>query len=69
MSHMTCHDCLVGSQTFDGSMFIFMVCVKNCRVCISSLDMIGHGMTWQRILLLSNRIHMGLTSMLTHAFT
>ena len=57
MSHVTCHDHFVDSRTFDGSHIHFWVCVMNYRVRILSLDTIGHGMTWQRILLHSHGIH------------
>ena len=44
--------------------FLFRVHVKNHRVCILSLDTIGHGVMWQRIRLHSHILHvcMGLTS-------
>ena len=42
MSHVMCHDHFVGSRMIDGSHIHFRVCIENCRVCISSLDMIGH---------------------------
>ena len=71
MSHMTCHNHFIGSQTFDSSHSHFRVCIENCRVHILSLDMIGHGVTWQRILLHSHgiHIHMGLMNILSHGFT
>ena len=51
--------------------FIFHCLHCHFRVRISSLDTIGHGMTWQRIQLHSHMIHvhMGLTSILSHGFT
>ena len=71
MSHMTCHDVTIGLCDFMVIAFDFRVCVKHCRVCVLSLDMIGHGMMWQRIRLHSHilHIHMGLTSILSHGFT
>ena len=71
MSHVMCGAHLLAHKHLMVVTFIFTDCVTNCRVCISSLDTIGHGMIWQMILLCSNKIHVrrGLTSMLSHGFT
>ena len=51
--------------------FVFLGLHCNFMVCILSRDIIGHGVTWQSILLYSHmiRIRMGLTSILSHRFT
>ena len=53
------------------AMFIFRVHAMNHKVHVSSLDTIGHGMTWQWILLHSHGIHIctGLMSTFSHGFT
>ena len=52
MSHVTCHDHFVGSQTFDGSCIHSRVHIRvHFRVHIASHDMTRCGMMWKSILL------------------
>ena len=71
MSHMMCCDVLLAHGHLMRVTFHFMVHIENHRVHISSLDMIGCGVMWQRILLQSHGIHVhtGLTSILSNGFT
>ena len=71
MSHVTCHNCFIGSQTFDSSHIHSRVHVW---VCIASHDTTGCGMTWNSIQLHSSGIHVHMGRKLTcdslnHGFT
>ena len=71
MSHVMCHDVSLAHKHLMVAAFIIRVCVENHRIHVLSLDMIGHGMMWQRMLLCSHGIHIhtGLMCMLSHGFT
>ena len=60
MSHVPCRDvswCLIGLRTSCGRHGLFLGSRHELRVRISSLDMIGRGVTWQSIRLRSNVTH------------
>ena len=68
LSHVMCHDCLIGSQMFDGS------CVHSrghVRVHVVSCDTIECGVMWNSIQLYSYGIHVhtGLMFALSPGFT
>ena len=71
MSDVMYRDDLLAHRYLTIVAFCFTGHVMNFWVCISSLDMIGCGMVWQRILLHTHGIliHTGLASTFSHGFT
>ena len=66
MSHVMCHNCFVGSQTFHSSHIHYGVCV---RVHIVSHDTIECGVMWNSIQLHLHGIHIHMGLLLNCGFT